>query len=257
MVKPKSSCVGAQCCAALIVVLTLALTPSSQAMETVPIPGEPRQEPIKRVIIHATGGPDCEQARSFKRGSLSGIVKHFRANQGKISIHYIIGRDGQRVRMVPESAVAFHARGQNADSIGIELVNDGDGKDRFPEPQIRALVDLLAEILPRHRLGLLALQGHEEVDQGSISCQGRKIKRKQDPGAAFPWGEVLNQLRLRLQGSAAPVAALPAPAAPAPSATSKRSALPLPPPPSLGPESWGQPAPSEAPRRSNGAIFQR
>ncbi|WP_462321193.1 N-acetylmuramoyl-L-alanine amidase [Halochromatium sp.] len=185
--------------------LLFLLSSQSSAIESVPIQGQPRNQPVKRVIIHATGGPDCVASRSFKGGSLSGIVAHFRENQEKISIHYIIGRDGQVVSMVPESQVAFHARGHNSDSIGIELVNNGDGRDPFTKAQIHNLANLLAEILRRNQLGLLALQGHSEVDDDYLNCDGRRMKRKQDPGGAFPWGQLLADLRLRLQPVKTPV----------------------------------------------------
>lgn len=169
------------------------------AMESTPISGDLRKEPVRKVIIHATGGPDCDASRSFKSGTLAGIVVHFQQNQAKISVHYIVGRDGSIVSMVPEEQVAFHARGHNSNSIGIELVNDGDGKDVFSDDQVNALVGLLADILKRNKLGLQALRGHSEIDNDYLTCNGKKIKRKQDPGDAFPWGSVLNKLRLSMQ----------------------------------------------------------
>ena len=167
------------------------------AVRDVLVRGEPRQGPIKEVIIHATGGPDCDQSRSFRGGTLNGIVEHFRRNQGRISIHYIIGRTGETVRMVPESMVAFHVRGHNANSIGIELVNDGNGIDPFGEPQLDALVDLLREILARHQLDSTALKSHAELDDSFILCRGEQIKRKVDPGLAFPWDRIRTALQVK------------------------------------------------------------
>lgn len=177
----------------------------SHGMNSVSIVGDARNEPVKRIILHATGGPDCSASKSYKGGSLSAMVAHFQRNQDKISIHYIIGRDGQTVSMVPESQIAFHAKRNNLDSIGIELVNNGDGQDSFPNVQIQSLVDLLLEILKRNQLGLLSLRGHSEVDSEYVTCGGSRIKRKQDPGDAFPWGQVLNDLRLQLQPVRMPV----------------------------------------------------
>lgn len=163
----------------------------------VPVQGPQREQTVRQVVIHATGGPDCDPLRRFRGGTLDGIVAHFLRHQGRISIHYIIGRDGEVVRMVPESMVAHHARGQNADSVGIELVNDGDGRDPFADAQIVALTSLLRDILDRYGLTESDIRTHAELDDSYLSCNGRRIKRKQDPGPAFPWTTLQRELKRR------------------------------------------------------------
>ncbi|MBK1647567.1 hypothetical protein CKO36_02885 [Rhabdochromatium marinum] len=160
----------------------------------VPVVGKPRQAAVRQIVIHATGGPDCDASRRFRGGTLAGIVQHFLRNQGRISIHYVIGRDGSIVSMVPESQVAYHVRGHNQDSIGIELVNDGDGMDPFDATQIDRLIALLRELLERYGLDVTAIKSHAELDDSTIDCNGIEMKRKQDPGQAFPWQRVLNAL---------------------------------------------------------------
>ena len=150
---------------------------------------------MRQVVIHATGGPDCDPSRRFRGGTLDGIVGHFLRSRGRISIHYIIGRDGEVVRMVPESMVAYHTRGHNADSIGIELVNDGDGKDPFADAQLAALTPLLREILGRYGLAASDIKTHSALDDSYLTCNGKRIKRKQDPGPAFPWTALQRQLQ--------------------------------------------------------------
>lgn len=167
------------------------------AMRDVPVQGPQREQTVRQVVIHATGGPDCDPSRRFRGGTLDGIVTHFLRNQGRISIHYLIGRDGEVVRMVPESMVAYHTRGQNADSVGIELINDGDGRDPFADAQIAALTSLLRDILDRYGLTESDIRTHAELDDSSLTCNGKRIKRKQDPGPAFPWAALQRQLKRR------------------------------------------------------------
>jgi N-acetylmuramoyl-L-alanine amidase len=174
----------------LSLMLAGGLTVAQPVVREVPIRGKPRQGPVHQIIIHTTGGPDCDPSRSFRGGSLEGIVGHFQRNQQRISIHYIIGRTGEIVRLVPETQVAFHVRGHNADSIGIELVNDGDGRDPFSEPQLETLVVLLRDLLTRHRLDTTALKSHAELDDSELACGDQRLKRKVDPGAAFPWERI-------------------------------------------------------------------
>ncbi|MBK5962857.1 hypothetical protein CCR95_01805 [Thiocystis minor] len=181
---------------ALLLLMTAAIQ-AEAALREVPVSGPPRAEPVRQVVIHATGGPDCDPARRFRGGTLDGIVAHFLRHQGTISIHYVIGRDGSVVSMVPESRVAHHVRGRNADSIGIELVNDGDGRDPFPDAQIAALASVLRGILDRHGLRFSSVKSHAELDDSSLTCEGQRIKRKQDPGAAFPWSPLQRAVESR------------------------------------------------------------
>ena len=101
----------------------------------------------------------------------------------KVSAHYLIGRDGQIVRLVEEKERAWHAGASwwggstdvNSISIGIEL--DNDGFEPFADAQIDALLALLADIRRRHGLPGANVVGHADV------APGRKI----DPSARFPW----------------------------------------------------------------------
>jgi N-acetyl-anhydromuramyl-L-alanine amidase AmpD len=112
-----------------------------------------------------------------------------------ISIHYMVGRDGAVATGVPETIAATHASGWNQRSIGIELVNNGDGRDPFPPPQIAALVRLVQAIRQRHpAITPARVLRHSDVDRSTFSetrhgpgCGA--FRRKEDPGPAFPWPE--------------------------------------------------------------------
>lgn len=147
--------------------------------------GPEREQPPAIVILHAIGGPECRDgAPHFQHveGDARVWAEFFRRDP-VLGIHYVIGRSGDLVSVISESQVANHARGHNARSIGIELVNDGDGVDPFPEPQVRALIDLLRDIRRRHTLGADAIVTHAEVDRGEPLPCG--IARKVDPGPAL------------------------------------------------------------------------
>ncbi|MCC6991688.1 MAG: N-acetylmuramoyl-L-alanine amidase, partial [Acidobacteria bacterium] len=109
--------------------------------------GKPRRRAIDAVIVHSLGGPDCQQGRPFfKRieGDARAWITTFR-RLPIVSIHYVIGRDGQIEAGIPEELAASHAVGWNQRSIGIELVNNGDGVDPFPPAQLAALEGLVRE----------------------------------------------------------------------------------------------------------------
>jgi N-acetylmuramoyl-L-alanine amidase len=145
-----------------------------------------RELPITMLVLHYTGMADGESA-----------IARLQDPAAKVSCHYLVAEDGQVLRMVPEEKRAWHAgrsfwRGitdVNSASIGIEIVNPGHdfGYRPFPEPQIEALIPLVADILDRHGISRGNVVGHSDIAP----------KRKQDPGEYFPWGR-LAKLRLAL-----------------------------------------------------------
>jgi N-acetyl-anhydromuramyl-L-alanine amidase AmpD len=80
----------------------------------------------------------------------------------------------------------------NESSIGIELVNRGDGKDPFTDKQLEALKALISTIAKKYKLQRAQVKTHAELDHGMETCGSIKYKRKQDPGAAFPLQSVLD-----------------------------------------------------------------
>ena len=167
--------------------------------------GPPRTGTVSLVVVHATGGPDCNPAIAFRGGTFTGIVRYLSNNERGVSIHYVIGRDGTVARLVPDDRLAVHLTlnprsAISERSIGIELVNNGDGNDPFPQEQILALVDLLVEILCTYGLDSNAVQGHGQLMPGNLVCNGVATGRPRriDPGPAFPWETVRTLIDARL-----------------------------------------------------------
>jgi N-acetylmuramoyl-L-alanine amidase len=154
---------------------------------------------INLIVIHATGGPDCNLKLNFKSGSLQGISSYFKKNKRGVSIHYIIGRKGQTIKMEPENRVAYHVRNHNKNSIGIELINNGDGKDHYSAQQITALTELLIKLTRKYELNIDQIKGHDALDNSDIVCKGKHIKRKQDPGKNFPWKLILRKIKKQIE----------------------------------------------------------
>jgi N-acetylmuramoyl-L-alanine amidase len=158
---------------------------------------------VDLVVIHCTELPDLATAREYGEK-----IHHSETGTGN-SGHYYIDRDGSTHQWVPNNCVAHHCLSFNQRSIGIELVNRGRWPDWFrsdnqvmtepyPSEQIDALVCLL-EQLSREMAGLKWITGHEEVDKSRIAASddsNKTVKRKLDPGPAFPWKEVLQRIDL-------------------------------------------------------------
>ncbi|MDR1935668.1 MAG: N-acetylmuramoyl-L-alanine amidase [Candidatus Accumulibacter sp.] len=152
--------------------------------------GSPAPRPLAGAAVRVEASPNFDA----RRPNL--VVLHHTSNSNldkalatltdpgrKVSAHYLVGRDGQIVRLVDEKERAWHAGaswwGGNTDinsaSIGIEL--DNDGFEPFADAQIDALLGLLADVLQRYDIPGANVVGHADVAPG----------RKTDPSDRFPW----------------------------------------------------------------------
>lgn len=63
-----------------------------------------------------------------------------RSGRVTVSVHYIVGQEGEIRRIVPEEGIAFHTRGHDDNSIGIMLAHLTG--QPYPQAQLDALTDL-------------------------------------------------------------------------------------------------------------------
>jgi N-acetylmuramoyl-L-alanine amidase len=138
-----------------------------------------RDQPVSMVVLHYTGMIDAASA-----------IARLCDPEARVSAHYLIDEEGRVHRLVHEEKRAWHAgkswwrgiSGVNGCSVGIEIVNPGHefGYRPFPEPQMGALLPLLAGIVERHRVPPANVVGHSDVAPA----------RKQDPGELFDWARL-------------------------------------------------------------------
>src|SRR5262249_44593013 len=110
--------------------------------------------------------------------------------------HYVIGRDGDRAPVIPELEIAWHTIEINEISIGIELVNRGDGIDPFSDAQIAKLIETILDLRRRYKIPLENIVAHSDIDQRTCVCAGVPYRRRVDPGPLFPMTRVLSAVRL-------------------------------------------------------------
>jgi N-acetyl-anhydromuramyl-L-alanine amidase AmpD len=80
----------------------------------------PRREPVRAIVLHWTGGI----------GGPKRVYETLRARKGHrtpdgLSVHYVIGTDGEVVQMAPHGLTCLHAGPANEWSIGVEIVSPG------------------------------------------------------------------------------------------------------------------------------------
>jgi len=180
--------------ATIVLVLVACIIPinDAEARRT----GNLRTKPIDMVVIHSTGGPTCDAATGkpiwVSAGTLKEDMQQIEVHP-KLGIHYMIDKDGTLRVSVPEDQVANHVFHYSGRSIGIELVNDGDGHDPFPEAQLEMLVKLLRDIKQRRGITRDGIKRHSDLDHAKMSCD-KTHRRKVDPGAAFPYKKILDRV---------------------------------------------------------------
>lgn len=175
----------------LLISFTVAVT-NAEARRSGPMRGEA----IDMVVIHSTGGPTCDAVTNkpvwISAGTLTDNLHKIEANPN-LGIHYMIDRDGTLRTSVPETQMVHHVYHYSGRSIAIELINDGNDIDPFPEVQLISLVKLLNDIKQRHGITREGIKRHSDLDHGKMSCD-KTQRRKVDPGAAFPYKAILDQV---------------------------------------------------------------
>ena len=131
---------------------------------------------IKYLIIHYTGMKKTSDA-----------IKRLINYKSEVSCHYFIKKNGDIIRMVPDSYVAWHAGKSNWKkhnflnklSIGIELDNPGHdhGYQPFKLKQIKSLKKLIKKLKSKYKIKKENVLGHSDIAP----------ERKKDPGEKFPW----------------------------------------------------------------------
>jgi N-acetylmuramoyl-L-alanine amidase len=150
------------------------------------------------VVLHYTGMPGNSRLNGAERA-----IRWLTMEASQVSCHYVIDEDGSVTQLVPEARRAWHAGAGawngntdlNSASIGIEIVNPGHAWDisgaafgteqaevhpgyrDFPDSQIKAVIDLVADIVARNRVPRQNILAHSDLAP----------ERKSDPGERFPW----------------------------------------------------------------------
>lgn len=161
---------------------------------------------IELLVIHCTELPDLASARTY------GEAIHYPSGTGN-SGHYYVDRDGSVFEWVKAEKIAHHVKQHNQQSIGIELINMGrfpDWHNSHQQPQELypdKLIDSLIKLINHLHTTIPTLKhiaGHEDLDQTMIPATDKPeilVRRKIDPGPLFPWGVVMNKIRLINIGS--------------------------------------------------------
>ena len=135
-------------------------------------------------------------------------ARWFRSPVSRVSAHYCVDADTV-VQCVREKDIAWHARGGNTDSIGVELAGfarqtEKDWADRYSKAVLARAATLVADVCRRRRIPVRwlvaddlradrrGITGHAEVSR----AYGRSDHW--DPGPGFPIEGFLDRVRVAL-----------------------------------------------------------
>jgi len=133
---------------------------------------------VQFIVLHYT---EIDFARSLQRLTKEEVSSHYLVNDRPPTVY----------RLVEEDQRAWHAGPSfwqgythlNSSSIGIEIVNSGNGGDpnasyaEYPEQQIKQVIDLVRDVQRRHGVRPDRVLGQSDIQPLT----------KQDPGPRFPW----------------------------------------------------------------------
>ncbi|WP_240922560.1 N-acetylmuramoyl-L-alanine amidase [Oleiagrimonas sp. C23AA] len=152
------------------------IPPHNRLATWVPSPNFNERQP-QLIVLHFTDEASVAQA-------LHTLRTH--NGEGRVSAHYLIGRQGHVYQLVADTKRAWHAGAGrwsgitdvNSASLGIEL--DNDGHEPFPRAQIDSLLRLLTDLTTRWGIPCTQIIGHEDLAP----------TRRDDPGPYFPWAQL-------------------------------------------------------------------
>jgi N-acetylmuramoyl-L-alanine amidase len=138
-----------------------------------------RIEPLSELVLHHTADADDESCIAF-----------FLDPSSFVSSHFLVGRDGRLWQFVSLEHRAWHAGASylhgrsvlNRSSVGVEITGDGNAYP-FTPAQVETVVRLVGVLTAQLGLEVPWIAGHQHVAPG----------RKPDPGALFPWNDVMRR----------------------------------------------------------------
>lgn len=139
-------------------------------------------------------------------------ARWFASPASQVSAHYCVDA-GTVIQCVREQDIAWHARGGNATSIGVELAGTAgqgsrDWEDDYSEAVLARAAALVADVCRRHgipvrrvgppglRAGRGGITGHADVSRAFGKSD------HWDPGPGFPWSAFLARVRREIRAPA-------------------------------------------------------
>jgi N-acetyl-anhydromuramyl-L-alanine amidase AmpD len=138
-------------------------------------------------------------------GAAEACARWFQNPDSEVSAHYCVDADSI-IQCVHEADIAWHARGGNTNSVGIELAGFAGQRaagwsDAFSRAVVEQAARLTAEVCSRHGIPIRRLRAADLVagrwgitGHADVSAAFRRSDHW-DPGPGFPWSKFLRLTR--------------------------------------------------------------
>ena len=147
----------------------------------------------KIIVLHWTAVDDFEECFDiFNRETLENSRPDLMTesnSQVNVSIQFLVARDGEIYRLMPETWMARHVIGLNFNAIGFENVGGGNNIDNLTNDQVEANIELIKYLKNKYP-SIEYLIGHHEYREFEghklwleINDEYRTVKY--DPGDRF------------------------------------------------------------------------
>ena len=114
-------------------------------------------EKVTGIIVHDTGeaGASAKTMWDYYEG-LS------KSKSSAESVHFLVDTDGTVLQCIPCDEIAFHAKGRNSDTIGVQYCfTNSEGK--MSDETYSAMVDLVARLCKEYELKISDVQLHYDI----------------------------------------------------------------------------------------------
>jgi len=148
-----------------------------------------RSRDIQGIVVHtAEGGRDAEN-----------IAKYLSTTDRTASAHVVIDNE-KIVNLLPDDFTAFHVRGQNSKSLGLEIAYYASqwGTDKEYEKEVIAMsAKWAADKVKAYDIPVRRLNQTEWLkgQKGFISHAELDPERRSDPGMNFPWEQFFTLIK--------------------------------------------------------------
>lgn len=155
----------------------------------------------KIIVIHHTAIDDYNDSLSRFTSQTLPSDRPEIVNGGAVNVsaHFMVERDGTIHQLMPLDFMARHVIGLNYSSIGIENVGGQNSKDNLTKEQLKANIELVAELKKRFPTIEYVVGHYEyrcfETDELWLEADRKYRTFKDDPSVRF-----MNELRANLSG---------------------------------------------------------